>query len=342
MNHRYSTFRHPIAAFTLVELLVVIGIIAALAALLLVGGRRAIITARQHSIQAEITQLDAAFIEYTNDISGGAYPPNVLWQNGIGSTGALRFSSVVSNFKRHFNKAFPKHREPEALLNALVGGPNMGGVVLVTPGSTDNDGLSPYEAVVFWLGGFSDDPKYPISGPGGPSFSIASGSLGEDFASRNKTFPFDPIQLGPKDDAGQFVGRHIIYTDHRSLSRRINLWVYFPANRTIPYAYFDASRRPVFDPSHDGLVPIKQLKVNPSLPPLLSDVRYANEGKCQILSAGLDDEWGDFASIMGVNYTGDMTQTHSGLLFPEGPFTAALADTITNFSTKATLEDSQP
>ena len=33
------------------------------------------------------------------------------------------------------------------------------------------------EALVFWLGGFSDDPKYPISGPGGPSYSIESDDL---------------------------------------------------------------------------------------------------------------------------------------------------------------------
>ena len=33
-------------------------------------------------------------------------------------------------------------------------------------------GMTAGEALVFWLGGFSSDPKYPISGEGGPSYRI--------------------------------------------------------------------------------------------------------------------------------------------------------------------------
>ena len=40
-------------------------------------------------------------------------------------------------------------------------------------------GMSAGEAVVFWLGGFSSDEKYPISGEGGPSYLVQnSGNSG--------------------------------------------------------------------------------------------------------------------------------------------------------------------
>lgn len=339
MRNPQSTIRNPQSGFTLVELLVVIAIIGALAALLLVGARAAFVTAQQARIQAEISQLDAAFIEYTNDVSGGAYPPNVTWKSRVPTAGisdAQAYGVTVSEFRRHFNAAFPKHREPNALIDALAGRPSDSASL-----SGTQDGLTPYEAVVFWLGGFSADPKFPISGPGGPSFAIAQG---EDFASRRKIFDFEERWLGPKLDSGQFnesLGRFITYTGPNGEARRINLWVYFPANREVPYAYFDASRTPTFDPVQDGLVPIKQLKTNPANPPRVADVRYANEGKCQILSAGLDDAWGPFAGVMGVDYSSP-SAPYSGLVHPSGPFTRELADTITNFATNTTLESSQP
>ncbi|MGI9457355.1 MAG: hypothetical protein ACR2NU_12395, partial [Aeoliella sp.] len=228
--------------------------------------------------------------------------------------------------------AFPKHREPENLLRALAG---------VGPSNRTNleGGLTPYEAVVFWLGGFSDDPKYPISGPGGPSFVV---NQIEDFSSRQPIHDFDVTRLGPRNDENRFSGRGFTYMLN-GVNRQINLWIYFPQNRTVPFAYFHTPKNPKFDPTHDGVVAIKQLKLNPQNPAKIGDLRYANEGKCQILSAGLDDEWGNFVTTMGVNYTlASSTDASPILLYPEGPFTMELADTITNFSTGMTLKASQP
>ncbi|MEM9657417.1 MAG: hypothetical protein AAF961_03565 [Planctomycetota bacterium] len=62
------------------------------------------------------------------------------------------------------------------------------------------------------------------------------------------------------------------------------------------------------------------------------DLAYVNAGKCQILHAGLDDDWGDFSSLSLNDVGPDLLLT-----FPDGPFTGALADTLTNFTT-GTLE----
>ena len=231
-----TTTRRPQSrAFTLIELLVVIGIIGALAALLVVAAAGAMRAAHETAIQTEITNLDQSFTEYTNARSGGSYPPNLMTSQMVvgDSVKAMPDTTkllVLNNFQRHFKKAFPKHREPDALIAALAGvGPSSRNL----PG-----GLNPYEAVVFWLGGFSDDPKYPISGPGGPSFP-ANGS--EDFSSRQPIYDFQTTRLGPRNNSNEFNGRSLRYKV-KGVERRINFWYYTASKRTVPYAYFQARR----------------------------------------------------------------------------------------------------
>lgn len=323
---KLTTSRNPHSAFTLVELLVVIGIIAALASLILVAGSAAIRAAREAAIQTECVQLADGFQAYTNDVSGGSFPPNVAGHPQ---------ADALNAFNRHFNKAFGSHRESPELIRLLATGVSSNSDYSLTGTA---GALTPYESVVFWLGGFSDDPKYPISGPGGPSYRITDG---EDFAARGKIFDFEQTRLGPTTN-GQFSGRYIEYPDPRdnTITRRINLWYYVPKNLTVPYAYFDSSGKPKFETAWNNVVPIKALKVNASAQ-TVGNLRLANDGKCQILAAGLDDTWGNLAENNAVDWSMPATQ-YNGLLYPEGPWTGELADTITNFGTGRTLEDSQP
>jgi len=344
------------AAFTLVEMLVVITIIAILAALLIPAVISAQRRAQSTRIKMEIDQLATGFEDYRNDVAG-EYPPNCWYVDKANHTA----NAVV----RHFKKAFPRHREPEALIRGLAG--------TGYPRADDNlnaprvlkSGLSPAEAVYFWLGGFSSNPKYPISGPGGPSFLVTQADNIED---RNRTYDFDLTRLGAGEGSDVKTAlqdgsvRSVRYS-FGNQTRQINFWHYYPPKSTKPFVYFDTSRsKPRANendiyasatdhPNIAGVAPIKRLATTLVTPgsPTTQDVRYANEDNFQILHAGVDDDWGgdidnNSSSFdpLRVNFTNPSASLPPGtLLYPDGPFTAELGDTVVNFDPR-TLQDAQP
>ncbi len=111
------------SAFTLVELLVVIGILAILAALITPAIFQARVSARNAAIKAEIDMLHMAVMNYKNEY--GSFPPcfSVAGTSGPAAT--------------HAKRLFPR--------------------------STPNpDSRSPENAVVRWLRGYSSDPTDPF------------------------------------------------------------------------------------------------------------------------------------------------------------------------------------
>jgi prepilin-type N-terminal cleavage/methylation domain-containing protein len=329
--------RRPRRAFTLTELLVVIAIIGVLASLITAAAVNALRNAKRARIVLEIKQMASAAENFKNDV--GAYPPNGM---ADGSTPEASVLQRVNDFRTMGKKLSSRiHPQEMNVLIALAGdtAPN------ITTGLTGG-GLTAAEAVYFWLGGFSQDPQFPISGPGGPSFDFDTSS--EVIEDRIRRYEFNLAQLGPRNEDGLFhdtglggTGRFIQYTvDMNGNSmvddgerRQINLWRYQPSGSEQPFVYFDCSRHKPYQydvsaaPGVD-IYPFITVREGRATAVVDRDIIFKEAPKFQILHCGLDDAWGNFSPMQF--QSGD--DPALALLFPQGPFTGDLADTLTNFT----------
>jgi prepilin-type N-terminal cleavage/methylation domain-containing protein len=353
--------------FTLVELLVVITIIGILAALITVAAVGALKKANETRTKAELNQIAGGMDEYKNKTT--AYPPNCQTDDKAmtGGTNPLDEAGIYNDLRRHIRQAFPRSQESDDLLLAMLG---LSPTDTTNYPRTLNGGITAGEAIVFWLGGFSTDPKYPISGEGGPSYPISgpnatSNQTMDPIESRKWVYPFEVSRLAPRATDGYFDqsnNRFIEYRDPKGQWRRINFWQYVPAKSEQPYFYFDTSRHPAgvvsgsklfgpYDPpaatftSKIGLNVYAFKKLNPSWSTANQNVpavTYVNPDKFQILHSGIDNRWDadDYASFAKISTsTVGTNRPDDYLLFPTGPFTGDIADTIVNFTTETKIED---
>jgi prepilin-type N-terminal cleavage/methylation domain-containing protein len=128
------------SAFTLVELLVVIGIIAMLSALVTPAVMRAQATARNAAIKAEIDMLHMAIMNYKNEY--GSFPPC----NNPAASYATGTPPVL-----HLARLFPR-------CSGTINQFSASGFA----GEQAWPALSPSKALVVWLTGFTDDPANPL------------------------------------------------------------------------------------------------------------------------------------------------------------------------------------
>jgi len=135
----------PPRAFTLVELLVVIGILALLAALLVPTVMTALRTTRNAAIRSEINMLQMAMLNYQSEY--GVLPP------AIDSTfnGAYRPSGEAF---RHLKRLFPRCPNPDIQLNDAIRSKDVS-----MPGPIQ---ILPNNAIVSWLDGYTVDPINPL------------------------------------------------------------------------------------------------------------------------------------------------------------------------------------
>ncbi len=349
------------SGFTLTELLVVIAIIGVLASLIAVAAKAALDASNRAAVVLEIKNMGGAIEDLKNDY--GAYPPNVM---SNGSNQAV--AQVTQDALRMFKKAYPRADAQELeIVKSLCGMNHNSSIVTISTDPIDG-GMTAAEALVFWVGGFSSDERFPLSGPGGPSHDNDPDAGGELLDNRTWRWQFDIGRLTPRDDDGFFDednGRYVEYQidmngngnieSNAGEERRINLWYYAPKGSEESYRYFDVSRyRPsqydpwAFDPAINSdatrICAIKQRRPGSTSTNPARRVQFVDQGKFQILHAGLDDVWGDFnfMKVTGPNgqVRSDIDIPDDMILLPEGPFTGELADTLTSF-TDGTLEDAQ-
>lgn len=162
--------------FTLVELLIVMAILGILAGLLAWGVNAARISILKQAQAFEVQSIATAVEAYRNKY--GDYPPD-------GSSWPV--------MEAHLRKAFPNILVTElALLNPansqqngairndndITGShPHLGRYTPSAPNLRSGRVFDSAEALVFFLGGFSNDPQRPITGPGGPLKAFGNGYI---------------------------------------------------------------------------------------------------------------------------------------------------------------------
>lgn len=287
--HKRIDFAARRSGFTLVEVLVVIAIIGVLVGLTVPAVNLAYKTIKKRAIALECQAIAQAVEAYRTKYDD--YPPD-------GADPTL--------LARHLRKAFPNISPTEVALitsNAAVASGTLTGSV-----------MDPSEALVFFLGGFSDDPVFPFSGPGGP-FILMDGSTQVKSNAANITsiqynpdrqnplYPFKQAQLtlavvggltGSSEDAALTGGTPDL------------LPAYHPSGLKMPFVYFDsrtyqqstvANR---FATLSAGVVyPYRSTDINTKFNAADNSIanrnkyfRFVNEKTFQVVSAGLDDHYG--------------------------------------------------
>ena len=296
---RSSTFHsYRNQGFTLVEMLIVISIIGILAGILIptIGVVRK--SAANGGMAMEVNSLSAAIETYKQRY--GDYPPD---------------GSNIVVFLRHIEVAFPRIAPAELRdLRLMVGVDNMG-----------RTRLDPSEALVFFLGGFSDDPRFPFTGEGGPFSRVRRNAL-FDFAAGRLTQGTEMTNIGPLLINTNPNGVAVLVplsTDEQELfganANDSDIFpAYVPSSSDIPFVYFDHRTymsRPLYSLNGTPIPPVQYPPIGASFLQVgmhdgwvrayrsdqprqstaedIYPFKWLGDGTFQIICAGVDNNLGE-------------------------------------------------
>lgn len=334
------------AAFTLVEILVVILIIALLIALMIPVVRGVMRRAEDFRFAQDLTNLEMAIHAYKEKYKD--FPPD------FSDCKFKPFNQTVAY--RHILMAFPRI-DPAELQVIANFAPT----------------IDPAEALVFWLGGLSKNPKQPFTGAGGPLQLTGNSSVPVAWRVQERSeplFDFDESRLFlERDSSNQFV-IGVAYLPPKNPTP----YVYFDS-RT--YAFADSSGQPQYAsfawPAPDGggvtiarpyKSDIDNTTFNPGANPqdaLFRDraLHWVNRDTFQLLCAGRDGEFGPLVNTSNPdlvfpdqnnNPVPVFTRFPSRLAFhpaygsnPPAPYyLQGQDDNLSNFSEGQTMEQAKP